>query len=181
MLEMATILYPTDFSANAEAALALASALAKEGHGRLVVLHVERPPLATLGGIAGVPPLALEYDRQGAWEELQRILPSQSGFTVEHCLEYGEPASTILKTAEEVGADLIVMGTHGRTGLRRLLMGSVAEQVVRKASCPVLTVRTPVQTLLTLPAVARETSQFEPTAESRNAETTRTGYDPVAF
>ena len=57
----------------------------------------------------------------------------------------------------ETGADLIVMGTHGRTGLRRLLMGSVAEQVVRKATCPVLTVRTPVQTLSLLPSAAEET------------------------
>jgi universal stress protein A len=156
MLEMATILYPTDFSANAEAALALASALAREGHGRLVVLHVERPPLATLGGTAGVPPLPTEYDRQRLEEQLQRIKPLRPGIAVEHRLEYGDPASVILKTAQEVGTDLIVMGTHGRTGLRRLLMGSVAEQVVRKASCPVLTVRTPSQTLLTLPAAAEE-------------------------
>lgn len=156
MLEMATILYPTDFSANAEAALALASALAREGHGRVVVLHVERPPLATLGGTAGVPPLPTEYDRQRLEEQLQSIKPSRPGIAVEHRLEYGDPASVILKTAHEIGTDLIVMGTHGRTGLRRLLMGSVAEQVVRKASCPVLTVRTPSQTLLTLPAAAEE-------------------------
>ena len=58
--------------------------------------------------------------------------------------------------ARELGADLIVMGTHGRTGLRRLLMGSVAERVVREAPCPVLTVRTPVEMLASSPA-ARET------------------------
>jgi len=55
----------------------------------------------------------------------------------------GDVATEILRLAQETGSDLIVMGTHGRTGLARLLMGSVAEQVVRKAPCPVLTVKTP--------------------------------------
>jgi nucleotide-binding universal stress UspA family protein len=151
MLKMKTILYPTDFSVNAEAALELASVLAEEGRGRLVVLHVERQPLATLGGISGVPPLVVEFDDREVREKLNQIQPTRSGFIVEHRLGYGDPATTILKTAEEIGADLIVMGTHGRTGLARLLMGSVAEHVVRKAQCPVLTVRTSSQTLLTLP------------------------------
>jgi len=157
MLTMKTILYPTDFSAGARPAFEVACALASEGGGRVVVLHVERPPLATLGGTAGVPPLPSEYDRERFWEELKAIQPARGGITAEHCLEYGEPAAVILKVAQEIGADLIVMGTHGRTGLRRLLMGSVAERVVRKAPCPVLTVRTPVQTLLSLPSAAEET------------------------
>jgi len=156
MLTMETILYPTDFSAHARLGFEVACALAGEGGGRLVVLHVERPPLASLGGIAGVPPLPDEYDREGLWEQLQRIQPARPGIAIEHHLEYGEPESVILQTAQEVGADLIVMGTHGRTGLRRLLMGSVAEHVVRKAACPVLTVRVPVQTQI-LPLPAEET------------------------
>jgi len=61
---------------------------------------------------------------------------------VEHRLGEGDPATVILEVAEETGAGLIVMGTHGRTGLGRLVMGSVAEQVLRTAPCPVLTVRT---------------------------------------
>ena len=60
---------------------------------------------------------------------------------LEHRLEEGDPATMILNVAQETGAGLIVMGTHGRTGLERLLMGSVAEQVMRKAPCPVLTMR----------------------------------------
>jgi nucleotide-binding universal stress UspA family protein len=63
--------------------------------------------------------------------------------TVEHHLKEGDPATEILRLAEERKVDVIVMGTHGRTGLGRLLMGSVAEQIVRKAPCPVLTVRLP--------------------------------------
>ena len=157
MLTMKTILYPTDFSAGARPAFEVACALASEGGGRLVVLHVERPPLARLGGTAGVPPLPSEYDRERLWEELKAIQPARVGIAVEHRLEYGDPPAVILKAAQEIGADLIVMGTHGRTSLRRLLMGSVAEQVVHKAPCPVLTVRTPVQTLLTLPCAAEET------------------------
>lgn len=156
MLAMKTILYPTDFSADAWPAFEVACALAGEGCGRLVILHVERPPLATLGGTAGVPPLPNEYDRQRLVDELKDIQPARAGLAVDHRLEYGEPAAVILKAAQEIGADLIVMGTHGRTGLRRLLMGSVAERVVRKASCPVLTVRTPMQTLLSLPSAAEE-------------------------
>lgn len=144
MLAMKTILYPTDFSADAQPAFEVACALAVEGRGQLVVLHVERPPLATLGGTTGVPPLPNEYDRRRLREELQRIQPVRAGIAIEHRLEYGDPAAVILEVAQETGADLIVMGTHGRTGLRRLLMGSVAERVVRKASCPVLTVRSPV-------------------------------------
>lgn len=146
MLATKMILCPTDFSTDAQPAFEVACALAGEGCGSLVVLHVERPPLATLGGTTGVPPLPTEYDRERLWEKLQAIQPARAGLAVEHRLEYGDPAAVILKVAEEIGADLIVLGTHGRTGLRRLLMGSVAEQVVRKAPCPVLTLRTPVQT-----------------------------------
>lgn len=157
MLAVETILYPTDFSADSQPAFEVACALAGDAGGRVVILHVERPPLTTLGGTAGVPPLPDEYDRQSLWEQLQGVQPSRSGIAIEHRLEYGEPESVIIKTALDIGADLIVMGTHGRSGLRRLLMGSVAEHVVRKAPCPVLTVRTPIQTLLSLPSVAEET------------------------
>jgi nucleotide-binding universal stress UspA family protein len=141
MLAMKTILHPTDFSAESRAAFEAACALAIAAQGRLVVLHIERPPLGNLGGTTLVPPLPSEYDRQRLWEQLQSILPPQPGLKVEHRLEYGDPESVILKTAQETGTDLIVMGTHGRTGLRRFLMGSVAEHVLRKASCSVLTVR----------------------------------------
>jgi universal stress protein A len=148
MLSMKTILYPTDFSAETQLAFDAACALASEGHGRLVVLHIERPPLGTLGGTTLVPPLPSEYDRQGLWERLRSIQPSRPDIAVEHRLEYGNPESVILKTAKEIGADLIVLGTHGRTGLRRFLTGSVAEHVLREAPCPVLAVRGASERLL---------------------------------
>lgn len=156
MLAIQTILYPTDLSQQSEAAFDVVCALAREGQARVVVLHVERPPLTSMGGIAGVPPLPSEYDRARQGEVLQRIQAPEASIPVEHRLAYGEPEAVILQVAEEIGADLIVMSTHGRTGLRRLLMGSVAEHIVRHASCPVLTVRTPVEALAASATVAEE-------------------------
>src|SRR5579884_2462380 len=147
MLAMKTILYATDFSADARPVFEVACTLTGDKGGRLVILHVERAPLATLGGTTAVPPLPNEYDREKLWEQLQDIQPARAGIAVEHRLEYGDPATKILEVAGEIDADLIVMGTHGRTGLRRLLMGSVAERIVRTASCPVLTVRSPAMVL----------------------------------
>jgi nucleotide-binding universal stress UspA family protein len=159
MLAIGTILYPTDFSKEAGYAFDVACALARDGRARLVVLHVERPPLTTLGGTAGVPPLPTEYDRQLLLEELHRLQPTEPGIAIEYRLEHGEPAPVILAVAEQIGADLIVIGTHGRTGLRRLLMGSVAEHVIRKAPCPVLTVKNPMATELEALPADKETSR----------------------
>jgi universal stress protein A len=156
MLTMKTILCPTDFSAQARSAFEVACALARETHGRVVVLHVERPPVNTIGGTAGVPPLPTEYDRERLREELGRLRPPTPDIAVAHRLEYGDPEYRIIEVAQEIGADLLVLGTHGRTGLRRLLMGSVAEHVVRKAPCPVLTIRTPVEAELAVSAGAEE-------------------------
>jgi hypothetical protein len=75
--------------------------------------------------------------------DLRRLYPAGAAAGVDCRLQGGNPAPEILGVADEVGCDLIVMGTHGRTGLARLLLGSVAEQVVRKAACPVITVKVP--------------------------------------
>jgi nucleotide-binding universal stress UspA family protein len=83
--------------------------------------------------------------------ELNRLKAPDSQIQVEHLLEQGDPATQILRIAQETGCDLVVMGTHGRTGLDRLIMGSVAEEVVRRASCPVVTVKAPFPQL---PSVA---------------------------
>ncbi|HTU17797.1 MAG TPA: universal stress protein [Gemmataceae bacterium] len=156
MLAIQTILYPTNFSREAAAGFDVACALAREGRARVVVLHVERSPLATLGGTAGVPPLPSEFERERLQEQLNSIKAPEAGILIEYRLEYGEPEAVLLAVAKEIGADLIVMGTHGRTGLRRWLMGSVAEHIVRRASCPVLTVRTPVEMLASSNAVGQE-------------------------
>jgi nucleotide-binding universal stress UspA family protein len=103
----------------------------------LIVLHVARPPL-TYDEIAASRE---EGYRDQIREELHRIRPHDPAIPVTHLLDEGDPATVIADTAGLQNCDLIVMGTHGRTGLRRLLMGSVAEQVLRKATVPVLTVK----------------------------------------
>lgn len=142
------IVFPTDFSHCGDAALSFATALARDTGARLLIVHVEEPPAAYGGGelYYGLP--------EPAEDELRRMLlevvPTDPAVPYEHRLVTGDPATAIVNLAEMEGADLIVMGTHGRSGLSRLLMGSVAEVVVRKAKCPVLTYKQPAQQ----PAVA---------------------------
>src|SRR5262249_22199321 len=119
----------------------LACALARDYRARLILLHVADVPMVAYG--EGVVPPNPEELRAEAQEQLDGLLVPDANVRAERRLEQGEPVGEILRVAQEVHADLIVMGTHGRTGLGRLLMGSVAEQVARQASCPVLTVRTP--------------------------------------
>jgi nucleotide-binding universal stress UspA family protein len=141
MLPIKTILHPTDFSERSALAFRLACALARDYGARLVVAHVAEPPRAiAVEGVVVPPPPS---DLQRLREQLQRVRPEDPQVSVEHRLIEGDAASEVLHVAEDTKCDLIVMGTHGRRGLGRLLMGSVAEQVVRQASCPVLTVRAP--------------------------------------
>ncbi|MDQ7858373.1 MAG: universal stress protein [Armatimonadota bacterium] len=139
-----TVLVPVDFSAGAEAAVEWAQAIAARFGAALVLLHVvDTTANALIGGPGGVlapPPPAL-YD--GLREEARRALDDLGARTpgARTLLREGTPRTEILAVAREIGADLIVMGTHGRTGLAHLLFGSVAEYVVRHAPVPVFTVR----------------------------------------
>ena len=133
-----TILFPTDFSTFSEAALIQATSLARDSGAKLLILHIEEPPKAYIGGMyAGY----LEPTRMEIVEMLEQIKPDTVEY--EHSLVGGDPATEIVRVAQERGADLIVMGTHGRTGLQRMLTGSVAEEVVRRATCPVLSFKEP--------------------------------------
>lgn len=135
------IVFPSDFSHTGDAALHLATSLARDTGATLLIVHVEEPPVAYGGGemYYGMP--------EPATEDLQRMLrevkPDDPNVPCEHHMISGEPARAIARFASEQQADMIVMGTHGRTGLSRLLMGSVSEAVVRRAPCPVLTVKQP--------------------------------------
>jgi nucleotide-binding universal stress UspA family protein len=139
MLPIHTILHPTDFSDAAMEALQLARSLARDHGAKLVILGVTPPP----------PPVSEVYaplgEMSGQLEELRRQLASLVSTITEVPVEthalHGVPGPAIVSTADECQADLIVMGTHGRTGLTRLVMGSVAEDVMRHAHCPVLTVK----------------------------------------
>lgn len=99
-----------------------------------------------------MPDLSAE-EREDLLKELHEVRPEDATVSVEHLLVEGDPVGAILKISQERQCDLIVMGSHGRTGLHRLLMGSVAEQVLRKATCPVVTVKTPI------PAISPEPSR----------------------
>ena len=139
MLPIKTILAATDFSAMSMHALRFAGALARDYGARLIAVHVHYP-LAAIYADAVV--LDEEADQRAARAALNELCVP--GVRVEPCLAEGEPASMIVQVARETGADLIVMGTHGRGGLMRVLLGSVAEDVLRHAPCPVLTVKATV-------------------------------------
>lgn len=142
MLSIQTILHPTDFSERSENAFQLACALTRDYGARLVVLHVVAP-LSPFAYGEGLPPPDPTILLREAKDHLERLEVPGADARAERRLEKGDPAAEILRVAQEIDASLIVLGTHGRTGLGRLLMGSVAEQVVRKAACPVLTVTAP--------------------------------------
>jgi nucleotide-binding universal stress UspA family protein len=141
MLPVRTILHATDFSDHSNYAFRLACSLARDYGARLIVLHVAEPPVV-IHPEGVVVPFPSDFKDQ-LWRELQLLQSDKPKVTVEPCLADGEVVPEILRVAGESRCDLILMGTHGRTGLSRLLMGSVAEQVVRKAPCPVLTVKLP--------------------------------------
>jgi universal stress protein A len=141
------ILVPTDFSKESNAALQYGVGLAEAFDAQLHLLHV-------LEVIAGAEPLTWQIDQRNAiearieaaaWDELRRLLPAadQARFKAELALEWGSPLEEIIRYAGEHAIELITMGTHGRGGVKRLVIGSVAENVVRSAKCPVLTVRQP--------------------------------------
>jgi len=135
------ILFPTDFSPASQEALRWATSLARDSGASITIVHVEEPPMAYGGGEMYVG------DDEGSREELKKtlvqVVPADPAIRFEHKLLVGDPATAIVQTAEDEHADFIVIGTHGRTGLTRLLMGSVAEAVVRRAKCPVLTIKQP--------------------------------------
>jgi len=135
MTSIRTILHPTDFSEQSGFAFRLACSLARDYHARLILLHTFTPaPLIYGEGFVPPDPQSIKEDLRA---QLEALPAEDSGIRVERRLEEGSPAPEILCVAQEANADLIVMGTHGRTGLSRLLMGSVAERVVRRALCPV--------------------------------------------
>jgi nucleotide-binding universal stress UspA family protein len=147
MLPIRTILHPTDFSAHSDYAFRLACSLARDHGARVIALHVlDRQVLAYPGVMMPPPPpRATAEQRAAILAQMQQIVPRDSAVPVEYLVEEGAPATAILQIAQETPCDVIVMGTHGRTGLSRLVIGSVAEQVMRSATCPVLTVKAPHQ------------------------------------
>ena len=141
MTHIRTILHPTDFSKQSEFAFQLACSLARDYGADLYVLHVM--PLPVVAYIEGPLPIASEALQEELRQKLDRLHAENGKVRVLHRLVEGEPVNEILNMALETSSDLIIIGTHGRTGVGRMLMGSVAEGVSRKAPCPVLTVKNP--------------------------------------
>ncbi len=143
-IDVRLILVPIDFSPHAEAVLEWATHLAEEHGSRLVLLHVYHLPVEfqQLEG-AYLPPDFWSTVKSEAQQTLARYAEGlrSRNVEVEAVVREGYPASVIVEEAEERGADLIVIGTRGLSGLKHLLLGSIAERVVQKAPCAVLTVK----------------------------------------
>ena len=143
MFTIRRILHPTDFSQYSQYAFRIAVDLAKVHHASILALHVARPlseALVSFGEAAAPQPS--EYHRRLAEAERQATAAAPD-VAVERLVEDGEPAHVVARVAQERQCDLIVIGSHGRGGLTRILMGSTAEHIVRLAPCPVLTVKMP--------------------------------------
>jgi universal stress protein A len=132
------ILCPIDFDGNSLDALRLARRLAERDKATLCVLHVV-PPQDPL--VMSAPAIA-RRDEEYARAELEKVSNAElTGVDHEVLLRFGHPAEEIVGAETETKAELLVMATHGRTGVSHFIMGSVAEKVVRESACPVLTVR----------------------------------------
>jgi nucleotide-binding universal stress UspA family protein len=142
MLPIKIILHPTDLSEQSEAAYRVACAVAHDHGARVVVAHVLTLPMHAYPelGLAVTDPESVAAEVR---ESMRSHRPPRYGVPVEYRVCRGDPASRIVALAGGLKCDLIVMGTHGRAGLKRLVLGSVAEGVLRRAPCPVLTVKAP--------------------------------------
>jgi nucleotide-binding universal stress UspA family protein len=145
MKEIKTILFATDFSESSDYAFQYAYSLAKKFNARLAVMHVINEPVDLRGFY--VPHISFEKLEEEIEEGAQKMMEK---FCRTHIRDYdnyesfivpGIPYDEIIKKADEITADLIIMGTHGRTGLDHVLFGSTAEKVVRKSPTPVMTIR----------------------------------------
>lgn len=144
MLKIQKVLVPTDFSPVSARVLQYGSDMARAFGASLLVVHVVPPsayPLINVAGMGHFPNLREEI-RKRCEQEMQDLLAkTDAGLQPVSCVIEGVPFTEILELATREKVDLIVMGTHGHTGLKHMVLGSTAERVVRMAACPVLTLR----------------------------------------
>ncbi len=158
MMKSSKIVFATDFSSASEPARHVAMSLARDSGAELILVHVvEPPPLGPDRGYGGYIE-ASEHD-EASKAELAAAMPDKSSDIEARSVTLrGKPAEEIVKLASDEAADLIVIGSHGRGGLMRMLLGSVAEEVVRKAGCAVLTVKQPDTSNVNTEAESESTS-----------------------
>jgi nucleotide-binding universal stress UspA family protein len=143
------ILVPIDFSDYSKSSLRYAVNYAKHFNASLVIVYVIEPviypPDFSMGQIA-IPTPGLEMDKR-AEDELNKLAEKEipAGLSVKKIIKSGKPFVEIIETAAEEDVDLIIIATHGHSGVEHILFGSTAEKVVRKAPCPVLTLREPAK------------------------------------
>jgi nucleotide-binding universal stress UspA family protein len=138
------ILVPTDFSAHADEAFRVAHNLARLSGAEVILFHIVHPPAVVMeGGRLLADPG--KGEAVNLWERFQSIQPHDPKVRVEHeVIVADRPSAThVLEILNKLGCDLIVMGTHGRSWLKQRLFGSVTEEVVRRARCPVMVVKAP--------------------------------------
>ena len=149
MADIKRILFATDFSDNSKYALTFAISFAQKYDAMLYVLHVIQQPSYPLGMYAEISFDAMDKFSQSISDAVEKEIQTLKekdlkGYPKYECMiVHGTPFLEILRTAKEKNVELIVVGTHGRTGLDHVLFGSTAEKVVRRAPCPVLSVRLP--------------------------------------
>jgi nucleotide-binding universal stress UspA family protein len=148
-MHIRSILLPTDFSACGNYALSYAASLARTFGASIICVHVIEPMVPTVGYSGMTEPLPIADISDQLEDSAERELPKLAeceecaGLAVEELIVHGEAASEIVRVAQDRQVDLIVVSSHGRTGLGRMLFGSTAEAVVRHAPCPVLVVKPP--------------------------------------
>lgn len=146
-MQIRSILFPTDFSECGNFALSYATSLARTFGAKIICVNVIEPIVPTVGytGMSEALPITdiSEQLEDSAERELPKLAECDecAGVDIEELIVHGEAATEIVRVAKEREVDLIVIASHGRTGLGRILFGSTAEAVVRHATCPVLVVK----------------------------------------
>jgi len=146
-MEIRSILLPTDFSDCGNYALSYAASLARTFGASIICVHVIEPMVPTVGYSGMTEPLPIADISDQLEDSAERELPKLaeceecSGLEIEELIVHGEAAAEIVRVAKDRQVDLIVVSSHGRKGLGRILFGSTAEAVVRHAPCPVLVVK----------------------------------------
>lgn len=161
--EIKKILVPIDFSDYSKSALRYAANFCKNCNAEMILIYVVEPiiypPDFSMGQIA-IPSVNAEWDER-ARLELDKLAKDEipSNVPVKTLIKTGKPFIEIIETASELDVDLIIIATHGRTGVEHILFGSTAEKVVRKAPCPVLTLREPIKGFNYIDGMKKEKSK----------------------